>query len=220
MEHGSVSAQIDDLQGRLNLNSLIKDGQRQPLQIARLRRLLTLVEADEEFVHVILDWLDEDDQVSFPHGAEDDYYLNQTSARHTANGPMASIAELKWLKGMNEELFARLAPHLSVLPAEVAAINVNTAGAAVLASLADGLTIQAMEQLVTEREQNGAFSMEAFIQHPVFAGRTLPTQELVLASSYFQLNADVQFQDIAMRRVARIWRDKDNKAQVIGRWSD
>ncbi len=220
MEHGSVSARIEDLQGRINLNGLIKDGQRQPLQVARLRRLLTLLDIDEELVYVILDWLDEDDRVSFPHGAEDDYYLNQTPARHTANGPMASIAELKWLKGVNEALFTRLAPHVSALSPEVGGININTAGAVVLASLADGLTVQSMEQLTEERERTEGFSMEAFVQHPAFAGRELPTQELVLTSSYFQLSADVRFQDIALRRIARIWRDNDNKVQVIGRWTD
>jgi len=219
MEHGEVWAQIEDLQGRLNLNSLVKDGKRQELQIIRLRRLLALLELDVQLVDALVDWIDPDERVSFPQGAEDDYYLNQTPARRAGNTPLISVAELRWIKGVDEDVLLKLSPHVATLPSEVSGINVNTADALVLASLAEGVTVRDGEQLVADRDEHGPFTLEGLAQHPVFAGRPLNLDSLLTASGYFRLSAKVRFQDVAVLRLARLWRDPSHRVHVIGRWS-
>lgn len=219
VEHGAVTAQIDDLQGRLNLNALVRDGKRHEPQVARLKRLFRLLDIDVNLVEGLVDWIDEDQQVTFPHGAEDSHYLNKSPGYRAANVPLSSVAELQMIKGMTQDIVTRLQPHVAALPAAVVGININTAGPLVLAALADGVTAQEGEQLVGEREDNGPFSLEQFVQHPVFAGRTLAPQDLVQVSSYFEVTADVRYQDVSLRRVAKLWRDKDKQVHVIGRRS-
>ena len=94
---------------------------------------------NENLAAVIVDWLDSNEQVSFL-GAEDNEYLNLSPPYRASNQRMEDISELLLLKGLDFESYEKLHPYICVLESE-AGINVNTASAEVLSSIAKDITI-------------------------------------------------------------------------------
>src|SRR5690606_39085646 len=104
----------------------------------------------EPYAERLRDWLDPDQEASGAYGAEDNQYLLAQPPYRTANRIIADPSELRLLLGMREEHYRRLRPYVSALPSE-ARINVNTAGAMVLSTLADTLTPEVAQTLVLAR---------------------------------------------------------------------
>jgi type II secretory pathway component PulK len=59
---------------------------------------------DQAAVASILDWIDEDD-VPNPDGAEKDYYTSQPGGYACRNGPLESLEELTFIKGITPEIY-------------------------------------------------------------------------------------------------------------------
>lgn len=193
MEGAEVAGRIEDLQGRFNLNALAGGGEVEAEAVARLRRLLVHLELSPDRVPALLDWLDDDQDIRYPDGAEDDLYSRLDPPYRSADRPLADIAELRLVAGFDGAVYARLAPHVSALPA-AAAINVNTAGPAVLMSLADGLRAGDIEALVERRRQQPFTSVEAFLRDPAFAGREVSAAGLGVTSEHFACHGSVRLQ--------------------------
>lgn len=77
----------------------------------------------------ILDWIDPDPFHRL-NGAEDDYYLRLSPPYRAKNGPLDSIEELRLIRGITPEVYALLAPHLTIWGS--GQINLNTASETVL----------------------------------------------------------------------------------------
>lgn len=129
-----VTAQLLDLQGRFNLNSLVTaEGRVDPQALEVFRRLLTGLELEPEWAERMADWIDTDDQ-ALPGGAEDAVYSSSIPSYRTPNRPITSVTELLALGDLGAERYGRLAPHVAALPRD-AAINVCTASAELLDAL-------------------------------------------------------------------------------------
>ncbi len=191
IEGGSLQGYIEDEQGRLNLNNLLGPGGVSADAVTQFQRLLQVLELDEELVNALLDWLDADVDVRFPRGAEDDTYLGKEPPYRTANRRMADISELRLVEGFSAEVIEKLAPYVAALP-EVTELNVNTAPAAVLATLAEGVSLREAESLVEERAEEPFEDLEVFKAHTAFAGRELLGVGLALRTHYFRLHGMVQ----------------------------
>ena len=90
VQGGTVTGQIDDLNGRFNLNSLLKPGEggRDPLAMERFSRLLAVLELPPSIADAVADWIDPDTSVQGA-GAEDLDYLRLDPPYRAANRPMA-----------------------------------------------------------------------------------------------------------------------------------
>jgi general secretion pathway protein K len=119
-----------------------------------LRRLLVALPLDaglaDRLAQRIMDWRDADD-FRRARGAERDDYLRAGARRLPANGPFDRVEDLRDVDGMTAEVYARLAPLVTVLGA--GQINLNAASPTVLRSL-PGLGDEAIEVIV--RSQNGS----------------------------------------------------------------
>ncbi|MBE9503010.1 MAG: general secretion pathway protein GspK, partial [Proteobacteria bacterium] len=107
-------------------------------------------------------WLDEDSETKLM-GAETDYYNTLDNPYNAKNGKMASLHELRLIKGMNESLSKKaedavLEPWLSVYGD--GKVNINTAPAEVLLSLADEMDETVVETIIDYREENPFLSRE------------------------------------------------------------
>ncbi|MBE0535378.1 MAG: general secretion pathway protein GspK [Phycisphaerae bacterium] len=80
-----------DEAGKINLNS------------APLEALLKLPGMTAELAASIIDWRDEDDEIS-PGGAESEYYLLLEEPYNCKNGPFETVEEVLLVKGASEEL--------------------------------------------------------------------------------------------------------------------
>jgi len=118
---GEFEGQLEDLQGRFNLNDLVTFDQagvgtvNEPA-VKRFERLLTLLEIEPKWAGYIADWIDSDNNAGFPDGAEDPVYTNLSPPYRTANMPITRASELLALPDFGAERYRRLAPFVTALP--------------------------------------------------------------------------------------------------------
>ena len=148
VDDGGIEMRIVDLSSRFNLNSLL--GAEGPQNAARLKRLFTHLELDPKYVDAWVDWIDPDQEVQ-PYGAEDADYLLRELPHRAANQRAVDISELRLAVPFeSRDAYARLAPHVTVLPTDQLAININTVADAVLASLAPNFPAADAQLVVTQ----------------------------------------------------------------------
>ena len=193
IEGGEVFGAIVDLQGRFNINNLIDDnGKIHEESLEQLRRLLNALEVDTRFAGIAADWLDADQDASFPDGAEDPIYTSLIPPYKTPNQTLTSVSELAALEGMDKETFKILKPHITALPGRTA-INVNTATAAVLQSLDEQISVDDVERLLDEREASGFNDIQT-----AFSSLVTPDvlNTLDESTNYFQLKIIVRIDTV------------------------
>jgi general secretion pathway protein K len=193
IEGGDVTGQIQDLQGRFNLNNLIdENGQVQVESLERFRRLLEALDIDPRFAGIAADWIDRDLEASFPDGAEDSIYTGILPPYRSANQSLTSASELAALEGMDRQTFNILRPHITALPGRTN-LNVNTATGALLQSLDDKLSGADVERLIAERESAGFADIQT-----AFSSLVTPDvlNTLEDKSSYFQLKVVVRIDTV------------------------
>ncbi|MGO9935804.1 MAG: type II secretion system minor pseudopilin GspK [Steroidobacteraceae bacterium] len=141
---GTMQGGLEDMQGRFNLNSLARlgaDGKTEdPLPLQQFQRLLVSVGVEPKWAGLVRDWIDPDDVVGDPDGAEDGVYTSQTPPYRTGNWPMMSASELMNLPGFGADRYRKIAPYVTALPNANSPINICTAPALVLESLVEGLS--------------------------------------------------------------------------------
>jgi general secretion pathway protein K len=215
-EGGELRVRIEDPAGRFNLNSLVRQGQPDERALQQFRRLLLRLQIEEPYAERLMDWLDTDQEASGAYGAEDNQYLLAQPPYRTPNRALGEISELRLLLGMREEDFRRLAPHVSALPAD-AQLNVNTASALVLSSLADTLAPAQAAELVAARGRQGFRDLQSFLSQPALAGSGLQGEGLALSTSYFQVISEVRVGERRQVLVSQLQRGRDGRVRVLSR---
>ncbi len=190
---GAVAGKVEDLQGRLNVNNLIdSNGELDEVVLQQFQRLLVILDLDPRFAGLTYDWIDADDNASFPDGAEDSIYTGLTPPYRTFNRSLVNVTELAALEGMDKASFDTLLPHVTALPRGTS-INPNTATPAVLQSLDVNLDAAAVESLLSQREEGG-FPEDLSQTFTTMAPEMLA--KISATSSYFQLKAVVQIDTV------------------------
>ncbi len=188
VEGGTIAGQLEDLQGRFNINNLVNaDGTENELAVAQFQRLLVSLTLDPTIAGRLVDWLDPDTETRFPDGAEDVAYAGEAVAYRTPNFIVTSTTELMGLLGMDQDSYLILEPHITALP-QGTTLNVNTADAYVLASLSDDIDLSTAESLIYERADAAFVDIEAsfggLIEDDVFS-------DIDGVSTHFLLTATV-----------------------------
>lgn len=159
VENGSLAGRIEDQQGRFNLNNLVKDGKLQEEQLARFRRLLSIL--------------------ALPAGLADAL----AERLRTGGGPLTDTADLAQLQGFDAQARARLRPFVAALP-RYTAVNVNTATPEVLAALVKGLDLDSARAIAAQRER-AYFRNFADFFNLLPPGLALPPEDISVSSDYF-----------------------------------
>ncbi len=196
---GLVAGKLEDLDGRFNLNSLVRNGARDPVAMARFARLLTALKIDPALADVAADWIDGDAQVQ-GQGAEDLEYLRADPPYRAANRAFVHISEMRKLKGVDDKIYARLAPEIAALPIATG-FNVNTASVAGFMSLADGISEELAKRLWAQgraQYRNITDVVDAITQAGV-ALDPASMQDLKVSSNFFIARADVKLGDREFR---------------------
>ena len=235
VDGGTISGKISDLQGCLNLNAFRakpENGSADKVPEVHgvfLRLLEKLDEEDtlpiensqDELADALLDWIDEDDNRR-PEGAEEDEYLSREIPYLTANHFLASISELRTIKGFNPLIVERLLPYVCIIPgSDLFEINVNTIlpeQAALLAAFLD-TEIDAANQIISDRDPEGWSDINKFISDAnEKSGKKLKKddKQFVINSEYFQLVANTTFADSRFKMTSTM-KIKDNKVSILAR---
>lgn len=173
IEGGMITGRIEDLQGRLNLNTLVKaNGEVEPKQIKALQSLLAQVGESVEGVDFspflanrVADWIDPDLN-ALADGAEDLDYLGLTLPYRAGNQFMASPSEVVAVAGFQEQGgsagIGELLNLVSALP-EFTPVNVNTASLAVLMSLHEDIDERIAAEILEQAANDPFERVDEFV---------------------------------------------------------
>lgn len=214
IEGGFIVGQLEDLQGRFNLNNLVTpDGQEDPVMLAQFERLLATLQIDPLLAGNVVDWLDPDAETRFPYGGEDEAYAGSDPQYRTANTIITSPSELMAIAGFDGETFAALAPYVTALPAGTP-LNVNTASELLLASLSDDIDPSLAASLVIERNGVDFADVQGTFQGLV-SEEILPRIDAV--SSHFLLTGTVTIGTTSLTMRSVLQRDESGITRALFR---
>ncbi len=208
VEGGTIRVTIEDAQSRFNLNNLSAAN---PADLEILRRLLEALRLDPSLRYALLDWIDTNDTVS-PGGAEDIDYLNGNPPYRAANGLLASVDELRLVRGFDAKTVATLSPYVTVLPVTGSAINVNTASPALLAA-STGIDMTAAERIAENLRGDPVSDLAAF-------GSRLPrgvqlAGKFDVKTEYFLITLDTSIGRHQRRSEALLRRSAADKSTTV-----
>jgi general secretion pathway protein K len=191
-----MQAQLFDLQGRFNLNSLVQaTGKRDENTYKVFVRLLELLQLQPSWADFVVDLVDPDVQPE-QQGGEDSLYTSQAPPHRTGNLPITSVSELMQIPGFTREMYLTLLPHVTALPPSVRTINVCMADGIVLDALfaanpnAQGHTEYS---LLSEEEFADRRATECYPRRTALAGTSQPMLALTAErTSWFRLQTLVR----------------------------
>jgi len=201
IEAGYLAGYLEDEQSKFNINSLLDSEE----AVKRFTRLCNNLDVDPLFIPALLDWIDEDFDIRYPDGVEENY-----DTYRVANRIMVDVSELLLVQHVTPEIYQILKPHIAALPT-TAAINVNTMSDTVYLSLGEDLDA---EQFLSEREEDPFASIEDFIDR-----LQIPIEEsgLAVSTEYFRAFGQVVQADLEYNFETLIYRDSKGDTLVIGR---
>jgi general secretion pathway protein K len=211
VEGGAIRVSIEDAQSRFNLNNLVRNNAASPADFAIFQRLLLSLRLDPSLADSLVDWIDQDSQARAG-GAEDLDYLNGNPPYRAANRPLASVDELRFVRGFDAKTVAALSPYVSVLPADNSAINVNTASPVLLAALT-GLDMASAEGIAEGRRNSPMRDLGAFKDR--LRGITAPQGGFDVKTEYFLIALDTSIGRHERRSEALLKRSASDKSTSV-----
>jgi general secretion pathway protein K len=151
----TLEANLEDMQGRFNLNWLVSAtagptlGKADPVAVEVFKNLLQLATVDPKWSDMVVDWIDPDNNPQ-TQGAEDSAYLGQNPPYLAANQYITSITELLALPGFGRDNYQKLAPYIAALPPGT---KLNTC-------TAKGLVLDAFNVGSTEWSSDGGAALQ------------------------------------------------------------
>jgi general secretion pathway protein K len=191
-----LTAKLDDLAGRFNLNSLVKsDGTPNTVAVAAFQQLLASLQIEPRWAGYMVDWIDQDINPQTPDGAEDSVYMGQLPPYRTANMYITSTTELLALPGFGRDRYKKLAPFIVALPSD-AKLNICTAPGLVLDAFIPGRQEfgQDPDQLQKNRQSaTGCFPSQAEYQAAFESAQqySAASSMFAMTSNYFRLTSFV-----------------------------
>ncbi|MBZ0105230.1 MAG: type II secretion system minor pseudopilin GspK [Sulfuricella denitrificans] len=186
-EGGEVTGFIKDAQGLINLNNLVKNGRISQNDVVILTRLMIALDINPGSINALVDWLDADNEVTYPGGAEDLQYLALEPPYRSANRMLEDVNELYLVQGFNREIIRKLQPYVTALPAATS-INVNTAPAEVLMALCSGLQMPDAVALIQFRGKT-PFKDKTDFQKRLPQGVQVHDEDYNISSNFFNATA-------------------------------
>ena len=219
VEGGTISGKIIDLQGRLNVNTLLDNkGKVAGLGYERLQNLLSGAGANPEISDAMADWMDADSITSSAAGAEDDYYLGLTPPYRAANTPFQSISELMLVRGFRkiaEDKRKELEKSLAVLPGQTL-ININTASDELLKAI--GIKDEGINTIHQRLSDEGQGPFQSIKE--LKSMKLIPEDKLAglgTTTEYFQLTATAQIGRARLKQYSIIHRSPKGVMRVVSR---
>jgi general secretion pathway protein K len=227
MDGGAARVTFADQTACFNINSLAATQEEAAASAAtdefiRLAGHFGIGEFDARaLAETIADWVDADTSRR-PQGAEDEYYTTLPSPYRAGNAPMASVSELRAVKGVTREVYGALKPSLCALrDSGPSPVNVNMLAerhAPLLAAmLGEKASVQAAEEIIAARPVGGYERPDLFLDTPLVKEFAPADRERYQATSrYVIARAEIVY-DTALLEMTSEIAVGGNGAQVISR---
>ena len=201
IEGGYLAGYIEDEQARFNINSLVGS----EIAVTRFKRLCDNLDVDDSFIPALMDWIDADFDIRYPDGMEENY-----ETYRVANREMADVSELMLVEKVNQEIFDKLKPHITVLPTPTT-LNINTMSAEIFASLGEDLDA---DKFIEERDSEPYDSVEEFVERLQIP---VNIEGLSADTRYFRAHGQVVQGEQVLNMTSLVYRDDKGKTVVINR---
>ncbi|MEI6738541.1 MAG: type II secretion system minor pseudopilin GspK, partial [Pseudomonadota bacterium] len=219
-----ASGLMRDEQAKFNVNNLIDtNGKRRDVDAGVLVHLLTILKLDPGIANAIVDWLDADDDVSSPGGAENDYYWSQRPAWRAPNRAIFSIDELRRVKGVNDKVFATLSPFITALPrplpssGERTKININTSSVEILQAVLSTAAPDEISEIIRLRELPFTDATDIKTRRPRLSPTVVDTF-LDVNSRYFEAALAITGESAQMRQSALLQLQSPSQGSAASIW--
>ena len=229
-----LTASLEDLSGRFNLNSLVNsDGTVNETAFAAFQQLLAYLEIEPKWAGYIVDWIDPDIVPQNPDGAEDSVYMGQSPPYRTPNMYITSASELLALPGFGHDRYKKLAPYVVALPID-AKLNICTAPGMVLDAYTPGRREFSLDPAGLQKSRESAGGcfpslqeyQQAFAQAPKPPTTTqnknqspnqpqAPGVEFATNSSYFRLTSFVTIGSTEFNLYSLLYQDATGSVRPL-----
>jgi general secretion pathway protein K len=213
---GKLQAGLTDLQGRFNLNNLWLDDHASEIDVQRFQRLLVLLKIKPTLIAAILDWIDPDMDIRYPHGAEDETYLQYPTPYRSANRLFSDVSELLLIHGMTRDDYNKLKPYVYVIY-NYAPMNVNTADPLLLRCLTDKLSEDDTDSLIRAIKDAPFEKIEDFLKRDTVAKLGITKEGLGVTSSDFLLSGSIQIGKISLMFDSQLKREDSGQTAIVKR---
>jgi len=195
-----LSGQVTDMQGRLNITSLVQGGQVQPVALRQFTRLFERLGLPPAQLAGLVEALQQ--------------------AQGTAGGDSTPllpgrVSQLTWL-GLPQATVEALAPHVSLLPGTTH-VNLNTASIDVLMATIEGLDAATAQRIVQLRESRH-FRSIAEMRDLLGTNVRFDESAHTVASAYFEVRGRLRLGDVMVderslvhrvgMEVTTVWRER------------
>ena len=181
-----LSGQINDLQGRLNVNNLLQGGQLDGKSVVAFERLFDALGVPPAQLNLLTQGL-------------------VSAQKQNSTSPLMPqrVRELSWL-GLSHQTLHTLAPYITVLPNRTP-VNLNTASLQVLFASVPGLSLSDAQRLVQLRERQHWANLDAF-QKAV--GRPISLENTHSVNSrYFEVQGRLRMPHTTLQDRSLVQRD-------------
>ena len=220
-----IQAQLEDLTGRFNLNSIVSQQppqntyKRDQHQVEVFQEILRSLDIDLRYADLLVDWIDPDSQPE-PQGAEDTLYLTQVPPYRPPNTFITHTSELLALPGFGAENYAKIAPLVAALPNDER-VNTCTASGLVLDATANdqqGNVAYRNQDLKKDREK-GCWPINAdFVNSIIDANAKTAAQPRVSEkSSWFRLRTNIRIGTAEFVLYSVLLRENNNRVRTMQR---
>ena len=197
-----LSGQITDAQSRLNLGSLMADGQLNPVASAQWQRLFERLDLPMPELELLLR--------RWPQAWTAARNASRTDKTPSSDSPGVPLLprrleQLVWL-GLSPATIERLRPCATVLPVATP-VNLNTATVPVLQAVIPGLDAGTARQLMAKRSQRPWESLQAAAEALGPLGRQLDNNLHAVSSRYFEIRGRIRIDALVQEELALVERD-------------
>jgi general secretion pathway protein K len=181
-----LSGQVNDLQGRLNVNNLLQGEQLDGKSVIAFERLFDALGLPSAQLNLLTQGL-------------------VSAQKQNSTSPLMPqrVGELSWL-GLSQQTLQTLAPHITVLPNRTP-VNLNTASLQVLFASVPGLSLSDAQRLIQLRERQHWANLEAF-QKAVGRPMSLESTHSV-NSRYFEVQGRLRMPQTTLQERSLVQRD-------------
>ena len=201
IEGGYLNGYLEDEQAKFNLNSLVLSA----VALKRFERLCDNLGVEGNFIPALMDWIDEDFDIRYPDGMEENY-----ETYRVANREMADISELLLVHNVTPEIYEKLKPHITALPTPTT-LNVNTMSEVLFQSLGSEGEVG---KFIEERDDDIYDSVGDFIER-----LQIPVEEegLSVDTKFFRAHGQVVQGEQVFKLTSLLYRDDKGNTTVLNR---
>lgn len=213
LDNGEIRGAIIDAQSRLNINALGDTGSHADVERSRIARLFAQRRGPVAALDAIADWADRDSIVRAG-GAEDGWYLAGPSPSLTPNMPVMRLSEIAAVRGVNDDSLAAVSAFIAALPPGTP-VNVNTASAAVLATIVEGASADSIAALTASRAQKPFTTIAEFRARLPADVRLGSEDALDVKSRFFEVTIEARQGATVARARALVRREAERWPAIV-----